>query len=703
MLLKSLKISGFKSFAKPAILNFPRTVSAIVGPNGSGKSNVAEAMAWVLGEQSMKSLRGKKGEDLIFNGSVGYPAMNKASVSLTFFDKESGDEVTLSRTVYRDGLNEYFINGAQRRLKDVVDFLAQIGIGTLRYYIISQGEADGILHASLKERKEMIEDALGLRMYQIKKEEGERKLEKTKENIKQVESLRREIRPHLRFLQKQADKIEEIFVLKETLKNLCQSYFSKIESKFEKDTASLAAERREIENQIEQREKAAVEIKEDVDKLKKDKNKIIEARRRVNELEREMGRYEGILSQLKNSFAVSGETNRFINNLERQIELALSEENLVKIKILLKEMKEKISAFFSKKRLEKKENGQEERYREIEKKYKELRRLLDAAKAEEGKFQKESEEMIKMERRLDGAESDLARARNALRSFGEKGRNIKDWHDREMRDLKETEVFVGEKIPIKPTEVLGESFLEKERREIEKIKIKIEESGGMGEEVKKEYEEIKNRDEFLSSQIDDLEKTADSLKDLIKQLEEKLRDDFNEGIVKINKEFKRFFELMFDGGRAWLVVKKISPQPRAGAKIKADEDLEEENSEVKKGEGLEVEVRLPGKKAGSLSMLSGGERALTSIALLFAVSRVNPPPFLILDETDAALDESNSRKYSMMLKDLSKKTQLVLITHNRETMSAADVLYGVTMGSDGVSGLLSVKLEEAEDLVEPTS
>jgi chromosome segregation protein len=112
-------------------------------------------------------------------------------------------------------------------------------------------------------------------------------------------------------------------------------------------------------------------------------------------------------------------------------------------------------------------------------------------------------------------------------------------------------------------------------------------------------------------------------------------------------------------------------------------------------EGIELDVKLPNKRVRGLDMLSGGERALTSIALLFAMSQVNPPLFIILDETDAALDEANSRRYGDMIEALAQKSQLILITHNRETMSRAGILYGVTMGSDGVSKLLSVKLDEA--------
>ena len=128
-----------------------------------------------------------------------------------------------------------------------------------------------------------------------------------------------------------------------------------------------------------------------------------------------------------------------------------------------------------------------------------------------------------------------------------------------------------------------------------------------------------------------------------------------------------------------------------------EEEVETEAEETEKqvSEGIEIKVKLPNKRIRGLEVLSGGERALTSIALIFAMSQVNPPLFVILDETDAALDEANSRRYGDMIESLAKHSQLILITHNRETMSRAGILYGVTMGGDGVSKLLSVKFAEA--------
>jgi chromosome segregation protein len=231
------------------------------------------------------------------------------------------------------------------------------------------------------------------------------------------------------------------------------------------------------------------------------------------------------------------------------------------------------------------------------------------------------------------------------------------------------------------------------RHELEKQKIRLEELGiGATDDVQKEYKDAKERDEFLAHELEDLTNSIAKLRDLITDLETKLDEQFGAGLEKISTEFNRFFILMFGGGEAKL--------ERVTTKVEEIEDEEgnvTENNFVPKSnkDGIELAVKLPNKRVKGLEMLSGGERALTSIALIFAMSQVNPPPFIILDETDAALDEANSRRYGDMIEELAKKSQLILITHNRETMSRAGVLYGVTMGGDGISKLLSVKLDDA--------
>ena len=220
MYLKELTINGFKSFARKGELEFNTPITAIVGPNGSGKSNVAEAFRFVLGEQSIKSMRGKRGEDLIFNGSTSISRSNRASVAIKLLNPAKNgtrvfpldfDEIVVERAVNRDGTNEYAINGSKTRLKDVQELLASANIGPTGHHIISQGEADRILSASPKERREMIEDALGLKVFQFKKAESERKLEETANNIEKTKSLRREIGPHLNFLRTQVEKIEKVW------------------------------------------------------------------------------------------------------------------------------------------------------------------------------------------------------------------------------------------------------------------------------------------------------------------------------------------------------------------------------------------------------------------------------------------------------------------------------------------------------------
>jgi chromosome segregation protein len=205
MRLKSIELLGFKSFAKKVPLEFGSTITAIVGPNGSGKSNVAEAFRFVLGEQSMKSMRGKRGEDLIWNGSAAVPRAGRAGVKLVFDNSDRAldldfDEVMIERVVHRGGENDYILNGSAVRLRDIAALLAQANIGASGHHIISQGEADRILSASSRERREMLEDALGLTAYLYKREEAEHKLQKSQENMREVEALRRELAPQSKIL-----------------------------------------------------------------------------------------------------------------------------------------------------------------------------------------------------------------------------------------------------------------------------------------------------------------------------------------------------------------------------------------------------------------------------------------------------------------------------------------------------------------------
>src|SRR5665213_1927492 len=263
MRLKSIELAGFKSFAKKTQLEFGSAITSVVGPNGSGKSNIAESFRFVLGEQSMKSMRGRRGEDMIWNGSTAVPRAGRASVKLVFDNRDRAlnldfDEVALERVVHRDGGNDYLLNGSSVRLRDIAELLSQANIGASGHHIISQGEADRVLTASSRERREMIEDALGLTAYLYKREEAERKLEKTAENMREVEALRRELVPHLKFLGAQVKKIEEAQTLRETLAQKYLEYLKResvylrvAEAEVSQEESAPKAERAELESRIE--------------------------------------------------------------------------------------------------------------------------------------------------------------------------------------------------------------------------------------------------------------------------------------------------------------------------------------------------------------------------------------------------------------------------------------------------------------------
>lgn len=735
MYLKRLELSGFKSFAKQTVLEFPSKITAIVGPNGSGKSNVVEAIRWVLGEQSMKSLRGKKGEDLIYNGSPKTPRLGKASVELFFDNKDNRipidfDEVAISRKIFRDGLNEYYINNSQTRLKDVVELMAKIGLGHTQHNIINQGEVDRMLLSSSRDRREMLEEALGLRVYHLKKNEAERKLASTEENIKQVESLIKEIAPHLKFLKGQAQKAEAREVVENELRTLQKIYFT-FEAEFiSKEKIKLAEERRPFEERI-------VSIEKEISAIAKkisDEEKAIEKKQNISEeeklltaldtkrreIEREIGRLEGKLEIEKQKDKMpkirlvdAPYIQKRIDEFIRDITVLLEEGDRLEIfrqeLPLLKEDLEALKNEISKGRIE--ENASETN-NEI---FADLKKIISAAENDLASLSSQIEEKNKK------LQKEAESWRIAQTKIREEERSLRD-KEEEKRDLSlklQRFDFDNEKIAIREEEFkrdleaagFDKNYLqsgtpngyggyapEELKKKIERLKGKLEEIGGIDQEVVKEFKETEARHEFLSREIEDLKNASISLNELIKDLEKHIENDFKTGFYKIKEEFNNYFRIIFGGGSAKLQITR----PRQGF---GGEDFDQETTEDSlpseielrpSEEGIEIDVDLPRKRIRGLAMLSGGERALTSIALLFAITAVNPPPFLILDETDAALDEANSKKYANILKELAKRTQLILVTHNRETMASAGILYGVTIGDDGISKLLSLKLEEAE-------
>ncbi|MHB0977926.1 MAG: coiled-coil domain-containing protein [Minisyncoccota bacterium] len=735
MYLKSIELSGFKSFAKKSVLLFNAPISSIVGPNGSGKSNVAEAFRFVLGEQSIKSLRGKRGEDLIFNGAGSEARGNRASVKVIFDNSEKVfnidfPEVTIERVVHRDGVNDYLINGSSVRLKDVTELLLSAHIGASGHHIISQGEADKILNASAKDRKSMIEDALGLRLYQYKRIESERKLKKTFENIAQVEGLRKEIAPHLRFLKKQVEKMEKAESMRDELLKLSHEYFKREDLFVALTHKILEDERKPIELTLEKLAEELSRAKKVLEAVGKEHNKdyqvlnleaeITGSRVHKDALMRELGKLEGLLGaeekviRKQHELATSEEHKMIrlkdVEDLYAEISiLSVIGEILGKLKEFIKSRKESadssliLEAEKSIKELTKQKDKLEQEIRAAVEKEKSLLSKYEGLKHEIEKEKDSGRDAEKAVFRIMSEENELISKLALIKSREE---ILKKDEEEFKRELEEVGRLIGrDALHFKDFDVSDESVLEEDRkvqeerkRDMSKLKVRLEDSGISGtDEVFKEYKDVSERDEFLARELLDLEKSAESLRTLIKDLEERLSTEFSTGLTKINQEFGELFLAMFGGGSAHLTLTK-NKKSKIEAIVEGEEidDSEDvgENEEIIE-EGLDIAVSLPRKKIKGLMMLSGGERALTSIALLFAISAVNPPPFIILDETDAALDEANSKKYGDLVEKLSKHSQLILITHNRETMSRAGVIYGVTMGSNGVSKLLSIAFDEA--------
>src|SRR3990167_4471085 len=334
MRLKTLELNGFKSFFKKTILEFQNPIVCIVGPNGSGKSNVVEAFRFVLGEQSMKSMRGKLGADLIFKGSKTLPKSSRAAVAIHFHNSDkvfqlAGDggenidlnfeSIAIAREVYPDGVNKYILNNSEVRLRDIHNLLASVNIGSSGHHIISQGEADRILNASPKDRKEMVEDALGLKIYQYKIKDSERKLEKTENNMKEVGMLRRENAPHLNFLKKQVEKFEKVKEMQSELFALYREYLKKESIYLDTEKENLLLERnkiwselKEVDNKISLTEdNSSVKGDKKIEELKIVEQKLNSLRTLKSELERKLGRTEGMIEAKQNRVKIGGICARY--------------------------------------------------------------------------------------------------------------------------------------------------------------------------------------------------------------------------------------------------------------------------------------------------------------------------------------------------------------------------------------------------------
>ena len=330
MYLKRIEMQGFKSFAEKTVLEFKPGITAVIGPNGSGKSNISDAIRWVLGEQSMKALRGTSSEDVIFAGTQARKSLGFAEVSIVLDNEDHSlpiefNEVTVTRKIYRSGEAGYFINRTPCRLKDITELFMDTGIGKDGYSIIGQGKIDEILSNKSEERRHIFEEAAGIIKYRTRRDETEKKLEQTKVNLIRINDIINEIELNLEPMKLQAEKAKKFLELKEKLKNIeVGLYLYKIE-KIKTKIAEQEESIKIFEEQNSGENAKLEEMQQNKEKLKEELNQINEQLEKMQTLGFES---KNQIEKINSNININNE--RILNNLEDKNRMEIEIQEITK-------------------------------------------------------------------------------------------------------------------------------------------------------------------------------------------------------------------------------------------------------------------------------------------------------------------------------------------------------------------------------------
>ncbi len=754
MFLKSLELTGFKSFAKRTVLNFEPGITAIVGPNGSGKSNIADSLRWVLGAQSKKAVRGKVSTDVIFSGTSAKPAQSLAEVSLTFDNSAKKlpydyEEVVVTRRLYRSGDSEYLVNGTKVRLLDLQHAFAVAGIGAENYTVISQGMVDKVLTQSPRERRSLFEEAAGVRQFFLKRDEARRKLTETETNLGRVNDILKELTPRLKSLRRQAEALAKRSEVEAKLKEARISHFGhryrdlagkrrEVTAKQEetgREFAKLGEELKQLTAQVDELRKSQQGLT--LNKLLDERNKLRDRRdslqeklneattkrevakttgdRAKTQLARQKDRLEHLAKAEESAGTEAGTVEgtaiaalvATLEELEKAVDAKAPAATLSELASAATKQAKSLRSGANLAGFQKERDVLTDQLQELEG---ELKKADAAIKEADTGITALTNERKHFDTTLEALEQQIAAEQQ--KSFGESDeltkrekalRDKQRTHDSYRNELSELNLELAkldtrlDDLGREATSKLGDAFPPADDAElpsaelgteeqIAKLEKRLLEMGGIDPEVTAEHKEVEERHTFLTAQVQDLTKAKGDLAKVIRELETKSRTLFTDAFEKINQEFGVYFQKLFGGGKAELKL----------VELKSGDEDEEKDANRATEYGVEIHAVPPGKRLKSLAQLSGGERTLTSNALLFAILDVNPSPFVMLDEVDAALDEANTGRFANTVAELGEKTQFLVVTHNRDTMRAAGMLYGVSMDSTGVSTMLSLKLPEAE-------
>lgn len=508
MYLKRLEMQGFKSFADKTVLEFMPGITSVIGPNGSGKSNVSDAIRWVLGEQSMKSLRGTKSEDIIFAGTQSRKSLGFAEASLVF-DNSDGKlpveytEVTVTRKIYRSGESGYFINKTPCRLKDVLELFMDTGIGKDGYSIIGQGKIDEILSNKSEDRRHIFEEAAGIVKYRVRKAETEKKLEHTKLNLMRINDILSEIELNIEPLKNQAEKAKKYLNLREELKDIEVGLF--------------------IHNINSYKEKLQ-KIIEDEDILKSQNNEAQETMQKIAELKEKLKQeIEEINENIESTQNLGLESEKEKERLNSEISITReriqnNKENFSRYDIEIEEIKARILELEEEKKtkLEKKSNmfsNKEKFQKELEEKEKELEKLTKKLSSKE----------LEIEEKKKKVEENIDQKYEKLNNISTIEANLENIEKRKKQVNSEIDFNISELDGTRITrEEISKKFqeIESKRNEIVKSLDKISSEKEKAESKIKEYDDTIFR---LSSEYRIKESRLKFLKETEKEKEGYIR------------------------------------------------------------------------------------------------------------------------------------------------------------------------------------
>ena len=525
MYLKRLELQGFKSFADKTVLEFMPGITSVIGPNGSGKSNISDAIRWVLGEQSMKSLRGAKSLDVIFAGTQNRKSLGYAEASLIFDNSDGGlpieyTEVTVTRKIYRSGETGYYINKTPCRLKDVLELFMDTGIGKDGYSIIGQGKIDEILSNKSEDRRHIFEEASGIVKYRVRKQESEKKLEQTKLNLLRINDILAEIETNIEPLKGQAEKAKKYLNLREELKNIEIGLFIYNIEKYKKTLEEFVKDEEIYQNQCNEEEGRLERIKMLKEELK---TEIDDITNKIEEMSNLGFESQKEIEMLNSDINVAN--TKIANNKENTQRY---EKEVVELEERIEELKKEIELKQAKK--ENLKQNKEKFEKELEEKQRELAKITEKLTSKELEIEGYKQ---KVEQNVDKKyelQSNINTQEANYQNFEKRQNQIKNEMSLNISELDSTRLS---------KEDISKQFYEIENKR-NKIVKELEEINGKKEEISKKIKQYEGNINILSSEM----RIKDSkLKFLIETEKEK------EGYIKSVKDLLKDCENIKELGK----------------------------------------------------------------------------------------------------------------------------------------------------------